>query len=97
MEYTYVTSLQLNGSHVCSSGLFKKGFLLTTIECAQIIGIGIEEKLQKATAVLGDSSLRTRQRVDIVKIAYYDTSQYEKYEIGVVMVSRLEYFIFLII
>ena len=38
--------------------------------CAWYIGQGIEQRLQKATAVLGNSNLKNGQRINILKIAF---------------------------
>ena len=88
-----MVSLQLEGSHICSSTLIQKGFLLTARDCARDIGIGIQQKLQKATAVIGDINLKTGQRVNIQKVAFYITRMNLKNEIGVIMVDRFHFFI----
>ena len=94
-QHKYMASLQLNGSHICSSGMFQKGFLLTIGSCAWSIGHSVKKKLHKATAVLGDSSLQKGQRVNILKIAYMAISELHDamplksdYESGVIMVCR---------
>ena len=69
-EYKYIASLQLDKQHICSSGLFKKGFLLTTAECSWRIENGMRHKGQTATAVLGDINLQKGKRVRILKAAY---------------------------
>ena len=93
-EYKHVASLQLNGSHICSSGLFKERFLLTTGECAWYMGVGIKDRKEKGTAVFGALYLKDGQRINIFKVAYLDGSEFfdtmrvkNNYEIGVVMVS----------
>ena len=93
----YMVSLQLNSSHVCSSGMFQRGFLLTTSMCAWYIGNSIEEKYQKATAVVGNLNLQNGQRVNILKLAYlsYNTSTISTCptkddDVGVVMVRRFD-------
>ena len=93
-EYKHVASLQLNDSHICSSGLFKERLLLTTGECAWYMGLGIKEHKQKGTAVFGDLDSNDGQRINIFKIAYFDGIKFintmsvkYNYEIGVVMVS----------
>ena len=93
-EYKHVASLQLNDSHICSSGLFKERFLLTTGDCALHIARGIKDRNEKGTAVFGALDLKDGQRVNIFKVAYLDGIQFANtrlmnniYEIGVVMVS----------
>ena len=89
-EHKYLASLQLNGKHICSSGLFKEGFLLTTSECASYIGHGIQKCNQSATAVFGDE--KTEQRINILKVAYFSTYKLYEFELGVIMVSGLQSF-----
>ena len=92
-EYKYTVSLQLDGSHVCGSGLFQKGFLITTASCASYIGIGIQKKMKRATAVLGDVNLKKGQRIYILKLAYQTTTAFgsicgiSDYDVGVIMVG----------
>ena len=83
-----MASLQLNGSHVCSSSLFQKGFLLTTMQCALHIGYGIKQKRQKCTAVLGNTNLKNGEIILISKIAYYNNFGNDDVDIGIVMVGR---------
>ena len=93
-EYKHAASLQLNDHHVCSSGLFKERFLLTTGECAWYMGVGMKDRKEKGTAVFGDLDSKDVQRINIFKVAYLDgikfintmTMKYN-YEIGVIMVS----------
>ena len=82
-----MASLQLNGSHICSSGIFQAGFLLTTCECACNIGIGIELEKRRATAVFANPNLKDGRRIDILKIAYYTTCENFDSETGVIMVN----------
>ena len=91
-QYTFVASLQLNGDHICSSGLFQKDFLLTTGNCAIVLLNGMTKKNKTGTAVIGDSSLKKGQRVIILNVAYSKNDAF----IGVVMVSSLEGFSFVI-
>ena len=70
-ERKYMASLQLDGRHICSAGVFKKHFLLTTADCVWYIEHSTKETKQKATAVLGDINLKNGQRVDIVRMAYH--------------------------
>ena len=93
-EYKHVASLQLNDFHICSSGLFKERFLLTTGECAWYMALGMKNKKEKGTAVFGALDLKDGQRINIFKVAYLDGAQFydtmrlrNNYEIGVVMVS----------
>ena len=102
-EYKHVASLQLNDSHICSSGLFKERFLLTTGECAWYMGVGMKDNKEKGTAVFGDLDSKDGQRINIFKVAYHDEikitntmSMKYNYEIGVVMVSSLSNFKYLI-
>ena len=94
-EHKYTVSLQLDGSHICGSGLFQKGFLLTTALCAWYIGIGIQKEMKRATAVLGDVNLRKGQRIYILKVAYQCVCSFgsscpiRDYDIGVIMVGSL--------
>ena len=69
--HDYMASLQLDGKHICSSGLFKVGFLLTTGECAWNIENGMTHEHKKATAVLGNNNLRDGQKIDILKIVLH--------------------------
>ena len=89
-EYKYIASLQLNGFHICNSGMFREGFLLTTGDCAHNIGKGIQMKQQRATAVLANPNLKDGQRINILKIAYYSTYSTYEFEIGVIMVGVLQ-------
>ena len=93
-EYKHVASLQLNNSHICSSGLFKERLLLTTGECAWYMGEGMRDRKEKGTAVFGDLDSKDGQRINIFKVAYLDGIEFihnmrltHNYEIGVVMVS----------
>ena len=94
-EHKYTVSLQLDGSHICGSGLFQKRFLITTASCAWHIGNGIQNKMKRATAVLGDVNLKKGQRIYILKLAYQTTTSFHStypssdYDIGVIMVSLL--------
>ena len=91
-KYKYMASLQLNDVHICSSGLFKIGFLITSADCTEYIGKYIVRNLQRATAVLGDTNLKNGQRVNILKIAYYSSIKLYDFEVGIVMVSCLKLF-----
>ena len=90
-----MASLQLNGLHICSSGMFQNGFLLTTNICAWYIGEGIEEDLQRGTAVLGNSDLKIGQKINIFKIAYvtefYTSSRRPRndHDVGLIMVGKI--------
>ena len=84
-----MASLQLNGHHVCSSALFKKGFLITAGECARYIAQRVKQGKQKHTAVLGDRDLRAGQRVNVLKLAYIDNDNWFGDDIGLAMVSKL--------
>ena len=95
-EYKSMASLQLDGKHICSSGIFHEGFLATTGQCAWNIKYGMLD-YRKATAVLGESDLKKGQRVTIVKVTY--DSRFEmsnerhrnsNFDLGVVKVSRKE-------
>ena len=88
-----MASLQLDDKHICSSSMFKKGFLLTARICAWYIGKCIEQKHQKGTAVFGDLNSKNRQIILISKIAYHEQaleSIFDDYGIGVIMVGRLK-------
>ena len=87
-----MASLQLNKEHICSSGIFQVGFLLTTGDCAWYIGKGIQKYRKRATAVLTGLNLKSGQRVDIFKVAYYPNFEDYESEFGIVMVSRLKIF-----
>ena len=65
-----MASLQLDNQHICSSGLFKKGFLLTTAACAWQIKSRMKRKGQTATAVLGDINLNKGKRTSILDAAF---------------------------
>ena len=43
-QHTYIASLQLNDKHICSSGLFQEGFLLTSGTCAYYMMNSMTEK-----------------------------------------------------
>ena len=64
-------SLQLNGSHICSSCLYKEDILLTTGQCAWQIENGMKHKDQKATVVFSHPSWEFAQRIDIWRIAFH--------------------------
>ena len=83
-----MASLQLNGHHICSSSLFKKGFLLTAGECARYIAWRVKLGKQKHTAVLGDRDLKAGQRVHVSKLAHIDRSVSYQDDIGMVMVGQ---------
>ena len=96
-EYKYLASLQLDGKHICSSGLFKEGYLLTSGDCAWFIGESIKNGRQRATAVLGNLNLQKGQRIDVKIISYfkevgidYATRPNSNYEVGVIMVCKLK-------
>ena len=82
-----MASLQLNGSHICSSSMFQKGFLISTGECAWHIGNGIQKRMQRATAVVGHFDLKKGQRINILKVAYFSTYYRHEHEVGIIMVS----------
>ena len=82
-----MASLQLNGIHICSSGLFQEGFLLTTGTCAYNILNSMTKKGQTGTALLGDSDLKKGQRVLILEISYTSKKKLGIYDLGLVMVS----------
>ena len=86
--HRYMASLQLNEKHICSSGIFQTGFLLTTGHCAFNMGQGIETSQKKGTAVLADLNLKNGQRIDIFKVAYFSSYELYDFEIGVIMVDR---------
>ena len=86
-KHTYIASLQLNGKHICSSGLFQEGFLLTTGKCALNILNSMIKKRQTGTALLGGSDLKTGQRVVILDISYTSAREMDDYNLGLVMVS----------
>ena len=87
-EFKYMASLQLNGHHVCSSALFKKGFPLTAGECLRHIAQRIKQEKQKNTAVLGDRDLKAGQRVNVLKLAHIDRVATYQADIGMVMVGQ---------
>ena len=98
-----MASLQLNNTHICSSGMFQKNFLITIALCAWHIAYAMDNKNQKATAVLGNINLKNGQRVNILKIAYQSsckifgsTRPSSDYDVGVVMVCRsIVHYVFL--
>ena len=83
-----MASLQVNNFHICSSGLFRKGFLLTTGQCSRYIENYIT--FDKATAVIGDLNLNKGQRVDLLKTKYCSKCDYNDDDIGVISVSKLQ-------
>ena len=98
-EHKYMASLQLNDSHICSSSMFKRGFLLTANICAWYIGDNIRNKLKKGTAVLGNLNLKKGLRVNILKLAYYTIIGLDDgirtrriNDVGIIMVCLLQSF-----
>ena len=83
-----MASLQLNGYHVCSSVLFKQGFLLTAGDCSRYIARHMNQGKKKHTAVLGDRDLKAGQRVNVLKLAHIDRSVSYQDDIGMVMVGQ---------
>ena len=81
-----MASLQLDSKHICSSGMFQTGYLLTTLDCALLIEKGILIKMNKGTAVLGSSKLTTGQRVDIERIRYTSQGKIFSYHVGIIKV-----------
>ena len=93
----YMASLQLDDEHICSAGLFKKGFLITLGQCGWFIENGVKTKNQKGTAVLGNENLEDGQKVNILKIAYhprfrmYNSARLNNvYDFAVIMVGRFK-------
>ena len=93
-QYQYTASLQLDGKHICSSGLFKKGLLLTTGVCAWYIKFGIEKERQKGTAVIGNENLEKGQRINVLSVRHHsrfvfnDSSILDNYlDFGVIKVG----------
>ena len=102
-NHKYVVSLQLDGKHICSSGLFQEGYLLTTGQCAVHIDRSMEKKMRLGTAVLGDANLKEGKVINIIKIAYLPRfyTFYPMYtdtvcDIGIVKVSYLRGYKFVI-
>ena len=89
-EYNSIASLQVDGKHICSSGLFKKGFLLTAGECAIYIEDCAVLEKQKATAVIGDMHLNKGKRIDIVGYAHFTKHGVYDNDIGVIMVGWMK-------
>ena len=85
-----MASLQVDNYHICSSGLFKKGFLLTTAECSEYIASCVNQEKRKGTAVLGGLNLKDGQRVNLLHFAYTANDKSYKYhgDVGIVMVGR---------
>ena len=67
--------------------MFQKGFLLTTSECASLIGYGIKEEKQRATAVFANSMFKNEQRINIYKIGYFFNYIQCEIDIGVALVG----------
>ena len=86
-KHKYIASLQLNGVHICSSGFFQEGFLLTTGTCAYNMLKGMTKEGQAATALLGDSDLEKGRRVVILDVSYTSKKKLDDYDLGLVMVS----------
>ena len=98
-EYKYMASLQLDGKHICSSGIIQEGFLLTTGECAWHIKDGMDFEKKKGTAVLGSSNLEEGQKIDIIKIAvnvrFLSGAPFtinKPYDFGIIMVCQYKIF-----
>ena len=86
-EYTFVVSLQLNGVHICSSGIFQKGFLLTLRSCASYMLNCMNKKMKTATAVFGNSDLKKGQTAFIKDISFPLHGGYSAEGVEVVTVS----------
>ena len=86
-EYTFVVSLQLNGVHICSSGFFQKGFLLTLRSCASYMLNCINKKMKTGTALFGDSDLKKGQKALIKDISFPLYGGYSAEGVEVVRVS----------
>ena len=70
-EHKCMASLQLDGKHICGSGMFRKGLLLTTGECTWHIKNNLNRSTKKATAVLGNTNLKKGQRIDIIEAVHH--------------------------
>ena len=89
-EHTYLASLQLNEDHVCSSSLFKEGFLLTTKPCGSHLLDGMTKKNKTGTAVLGNFNFKTGQRIIILEISISNNRGGDDANVGIVVVSCLK-------
>ena len=86
-ENTFVVSLQLNGVHICSSGFFQKGFLLTVRSCASYILNGMTKEMKTGTAVYGNLNLKKGQTALIQDISFPLQSKYHAEGVEIVTVS----------
>ena len=89
-KHLYMASLQKNDMHICSSGIFRKGFLISTAHCAGLIEYAINTN-ESVSAVLGHDNLDKGMRYDILGVKlhqkYLNGVKFYNYDIGVVMVS----------
>ena len=88
-EYTFIASLQLNEVHICTSGFFQRGFLLTTKSCGIHMLDGMTKKHKTGTAVIGNFNLKQGQRTIILEILY-PSIKYKQESVAVVMVGPLK-------
>ena len=86
-EYTFLVSLQLNGVHICSSGIFQKGFLLTLRSCASYMLNCMNKQMKTATAVFGNSDLKKKQTALIKEISFPLRGGYSAEGVEVITVS----------
>ena len=94
-------SLQVNEVHICSAGMFKLGFLISSAQCVNLIKYRIEQQLEHGSAVLGHNCLEMGLRFDILDLilhSKYNVSKKTKliwnFDIGIVMVGQLTIFNF---
>ena len=85
-----MSSLQLDGDHICSSCMIRAGIILTTADCASFIHNGMEMKSQEGTAVFGDFDLKNGIRTKIIKIVFNILFRVRGSNIGAVKVSELK-------
>ena len=85
-----MASLQINRTHYCSAGMFKLGFLITTIACIS----GIELERSNADVVMGNKDLNKGERYEIVKVTKDQSYNFSKrirnekyHDVGIIMVG----------
>ena len=94
-----MASLQLNGHHVCGSGIFSENSLVTSGQCVDYIKEQIKNTSQRATAVLGHVDLSKGNIYDIQNLVYHPDYKIWKgprrgslnlnYDFGIVLVGQL--------
>ena len=97
--HEYMASLQLEGHHICSSGIIADNLLISSGQCVEYIESKIKHTAKLAWALLGHVELNKGERYDIQNLMYHPsyihvhyltkvkTRDYD-YDVGIVMVGR---------